>query len=190
VQDAFAAGIGTFAIGIGDLASGTSSGCDPQAGRCGADHLQDLANAGQGLPVQAPPDSYLYQQCVAPATGGGGVLQATYAAAGAAPGTATAYAATNTAELRAAIQELLVNVISCTLDMNAIVTGNASLGSVTVNGTEVGFNDANGWSLETNMQQVTLSGSACETFKAGDADVSIIFPCDPETGEPIADPIY
>ena len=56
-QDAFAAGIGGYIVGIGD-ALGES--CDPNATHCGADYLQDMANAGAGQPVAQQPMSYWY----------------------------------------------------------------------------------------------------------------------------------
>jgi hypothetical protein len=67
--------------------------------------------------------------------------------------------------------------------MNAIVTGNAALGTVTVTpmgggARGVAINDqADGWVLESNNYQVTLTGQACEDYKVG-AMVDIQFPCD------------
>jgi hypothetical protein len=174
VQDAKAQGIGTFAIGIGDLITG-NTGCEPAWGRCGRDHLQDIANAGAGLPVQAPPEQYVWQSC---ADRYGRVLQGSYAAAGATPGAAPYFTATNRAELKTALQGLLNSVLSCTFDMNATVTGNPALGSVAVGATPAPYNDANGWRLEDNKFQVTLQGSACTAFKAGGTELHISFPCD------------
>jgi hypothetical protein len=190
VQDAYALGIGTFAVGIGDLVTNPNNGCQAEWGRCGDDHLQDLANAGQGLPVADPPENYKYQGCTAGMDGGAGVVQATYASTtGATPGTAPYFTATDAAALQTAILGLLNQVVSCTLDMDAIVTGNPTLGVVTVNGAAVPINDPNGWILEPNNYQVTLQGTACETFKTVEnSEVNVEFPCDPETGEPIAEP--
>lgn len=180
-QDAYALGIGTFVIGIGDIVTGQ---CDTNAGRCGALHLQDIANAGTGQPVTRPPDQYLYQQCVAGTNGGAGVLTATYADAG---GMAPYYTATNGTELQTAIQGLLNSVVSCTFDMDAIVTGDASLGNVMIGTMPLVYDDANGWRLEPNNYQVTLQGAACDAFKTGDFDLNITFPCAPD-GTPIAVP--
>jgi hypothetical protein len=71
--------------------------------------------------------------------------------------------------------------------MDVRVTGNPALGSVLVGvGAEpVLYGDANGWKLEDNRYQVTLQGTACETFKAQQT-LDISFPCDPLTGMPIA----
>jgi hypothetical protein len=78
VQDAFAAGIRTYTIGIGEVITG-NVGCEPAWGRCGPDHLQDLANAGLGMPVMQPPEQFVWQNC---ADRYGRVLQGTYATAG------------------------------------------------------------------------------------------------------------
>jgi len=172
VQDAKAAGIGTFAVGIGDIIA-TNSGCEPAWGRCGALHLQDLANAGQGLPVAAPPDQLKYQACTPTQ-----MLAATYAGATETPGMAPYYTAANAAELETAIKGLLNSVVSCTYDMNAKVVGNAALGSVKVNGMDVPYNDPNGWKLEDNKVQITLQGAACDSFKSMPGGQLVVsFPC-------------
>lgn len=174
VQDARAKGIGTFAVGIGDIVA-NNTGCEPAWGRCGVNHLQDLANAGQGLPVAAPPETFVWQSC---ADRYGRVLQGAYAAAGTAPGTAPYFTATNAAELKTALQGLLNSVVSCTFDMNARVVGNPALGSVSLGSDAVTFGDPNGWTLEPTMTQVTLQGTACSTFKAAEKPLSISFPCE------------
>ena len=179
VQDAYANGIKTFVVGIGEVIEG-NVGCEPAWGRCGPDHLQDLANAGLGQPVEAPPEQFVWQSC---ADRYGRVLQGTYMAG--AGGDAKYYTATNQAELTTAIQGLLNNVLSCTVEMNARVTGNAALGQVEVNGSSVGYQDPNGWQLEADTYSVTLNGAACETFKAT-GELHIAFPCDPQ-GRPIVE---
>ncbi len=172
VQDAKAMGIGTFAVGIGDIIAG-NSGCEPAWGRCGPLHLQDLANAGQGLAVAAPPDQLKYQACTPTQ-----MLAATYAGAAETPGAAPFYTAANAAELETAIKGLLNSVVSCTYDMNATVVGNAALGTVKVNGTDVPYNDPNGWKLEDNKVQITLQGTACDSFKAtAGSKLLVSFPC-------------
>jgi hypothetical protein len=169
-------------LGIGDIV-GANTGCVPAQMRCGVNHLIDIANAGQGQPVVAPPAEYIYQQCVAPATGGAGVLTATYSPAG---GTLMPLTATNAAAIGPALEGLLTGFVSCTLDMNARVTGNANLGTVTVTPTEgpntgttrpvTNGDMADGWVLEPSLVQVTLTGQACEDYKTG-ARVDIQFPC-------------
>jgi hypothetical protein len=178
VQDAYALGIKTFVIGIGEVIKG-NVGCEPTWGRCGPEHLQDLANAGLGLPVVQPPEQFVWQSC---ADRYGRVLQGTYAAAG---GDAQYYTATSQTELTTAIQGLLNSVLSCTVEMNARVTGNAALGQVAVNGSSVAYQDANGWQLEADTYSVTLNGTACESFKMT-GDLHIAFPCDPQ-GRPIVE---
>lgn len=187
VQDAYAAGIGTFAIGIGSLVDQPNDGCNAPQVRCGMDHLQDIANAGAGLPVVAPPADYQYQPCVA---NEGAVLTATYAADGETPGDAVPFATNDGAELRQHLSELLTNVQSCTFDLDAVVTGDPSTASsVTLNGTPLAYGDtAAGWTLEANHYQVTLQGSACVTYRSmPGSTLDISFQCD-ASGEPIAQP--
>jgi hypothetical protein len=181
-QDAYALGIKTFVIGIGEVIQG-NVGCEEQWGRCGPDHLQDLANAGLGLPVTPPPETFVYQSC---ADRYGRVLQGAYDTTGM-PGAAPYYTAASTAELTQAIEDLLKAVLTCTFDMDVRVTGNPALGSVLVgvSAEPVPYGDANGWKLEDNRYQVTLQGTACDTFKA-EQTLDISFPCDPLTGMPIA----
>jgi hypothetical protein len=172
VQDAKAMGVGTFAVGIGDVIA-ANVGCQPEWGRCGPLHLQDLANAGQGLPVAAPPDQLKYQACTPTQ-----MLAATYAGAAETPGMAPFYTAANSTELETAIKGLLNSVVSCTYDMDATVVGNAALGTVLIDGMPVTYNDPNGWKLEDNKSQVTLQGTACDTFKAKPgAELRVSFPC-------------
>nr|PZN29135.1 MAG: hypothetical protein DIU78_01035 [Pseudomonadota bacterium] len=183
VQEAWAQGIGTFVVGIGDIVT-ANTGCEAAQARCGTQHLQDLANAGLGLPVQQPPEQYQYLNCITnyppdfPA-----VLQATYSSS---PGKAQYFTATNQSELTLAIQGLLNRVLSCTVEMNAVVTGNPALGVVEVSGQQVPYNDPNGWTLEPDNYRVTLTGTACDTFKAT-GDLKIQFPCDMQ-GRPVAVP--
>jgi len=172
VQDAKAMGVGTFAVGIGDIVS-SNTGCETAWGRCGADHLQDLANAGQGLPVAAPPESLKYQQCTPTQ-----MLAATYAGAGETPGKAPYFTAASPDELKTALTGLLNSVVSCTYDMNATVVGDPSLGTVQIEGTDVKYNDPNGWKLEDNKVQITLQGAACDKFKATPGQhLFVSFPC-------------
>jgi hypothetical protein len=172
VQDAYAAGIGTFVIGIGDILV-NNAGC---VGRCGKDHLQDIANAGVGLPVAANSTENAYQAC----TGSPANVKGKYASGdgGEVPGSAPFYTPTGQAELTAALTALLNSVASCTFEMNAKVTGDPSLGTVKVGGTMLTYADPNGWKLEDNHYSVTLQGTACSQFRAGGNDLSITFPCD------------
>jgi len=170
VQDAKAAGIGTLVIGVGDI---IGPGCDTNATRCGQQHLQDLANAGQGLPVEPPPASYQYQQCVAQA---GGALKSTYAEK-AGGGAAQFFAAKGPAELKTALSGLLNGVASCTFDLDATVSGEPSFGTVLLGSQRLTYNDPNGWRLD-NMHQVTIQGAACDLFKVSGDPIAISFPCE------------
>jgi hypothetical protein len=100
VQDARAAGITTVPVALGDIAVGTSSCLTPA--RCGNDHLQDIANAGTGLPVEPPPDGYRYMPCTPTFE-----LAANYATPS---GSARYYTSANdaglTAELTAALESI------------------------------------------------------------------------------------
>jgi hypothetical protein len=186
IQDAYAAGIGTFVVGIGSITR-DNPGCVPNSMRCGEDHLQDVANAGTGQPVEPPPMGYWYEQCATQQSGTNpGTPTATYAPVGGG-GTAEYFTATTAEELRTALTGLLTNVVSCTVEMNAVVTGNPAGGVVKLGGMDVPYNAADGWVLDmTTRYSVTLQGTACETFKGG-ADLHIEFPCD-EMGNPITEP--
>lgn len=103
VQEALRAGIETRAIGIG---FGTEYDCNSDESRCNKDHFQDLANAGRGLPVQAPPEAYVTLPCAAET---GGALLAEYAEQG---GLAT-FAWTATAdEVRSAVESALAEIVA------------------------------------------------------------------------------
>jgi hypothetical protein len=180
-QDAFAAGVGLFILGVGDIVAQPNNGC-PTSARCGVQHLQDMANAGVGAPVHPPSETFVYESC------NQGELLATYTADAPAVGTPFTVDTRNEdakAELISTLTGLLANVISCTVEMDARVTGDPALGMVSVGGSPVAYGGADGWSLDmATLYNVTLQGAACETFKAG-ATLDIQFPCDP-SGKPIA----
>jgi hypothetical protein len=88
-------------------------------------------------------------------------------------------------KLVTALTALLANAISCTVDMDAIVTGDPALGVVTLEGNPLTYAAPDGWKLEDDQHSVTLQGAACETYKAGAKMLDIKFPCDP-SGNPIA----
>jgi hypothetical protein len=102
VQEAFRGGIETRPIGVG---FGREYDCNPDESRCGSDHFQDLANAGRGLPVRAPPDVYDTLPCAAET---GGTLLAEYAE----QGDAAPYAWVQTPdEVRSAVDAALAEVV-------------------------------------------------------------------------------
>jgi len=77
VQAARGLGIETYAIGIGF--GNVYPGCTPDTARCASDHFQDVANAGLGWPVLAPPAAYSSLPCAAET---GGELLASYSERG------------------------------------------------------------------------------------------------------------
>jgi hypothetical protein len=103
-------GIRTLILGLGDVLT-ANTGCTPAYMPCGERHLQDMANAGVGQPVEPPPPEYWYQQC--PTTHSGtspATPVATYAAVGMG-GTAPFYRGTTRAELRAALVTMFQRVV-------------------------------------------------------------------------------
>jgi hypothetical protein len=185
VQDAFTANIGTIPLGIGDIVA-NNSGCTPAQMRCGTNHLQDIVNAGMGLPVEPPPMDYWYSQCAVQASGGTspGTALATYAAVGMGSTANPPLTASNPTEIRTKLTELLSDVVSCTIQLDATVSATAdpSLARITVNGMAVPYNMPDGWILESTRDKITLQGSYCATFRGG-ATVNVVFPC--QNGRPI-----
>jgi hypothetical protein len=186
VQDAYAAGIGTFVIGIGDILTSSATNM-----RVGVAHLQDVANAGAGQPVAPNTLEYTYSACVKD-TG----LSATYAAdvmsAGSAPyyTVSAADATTAQTQLATAIEASLTQTRNCTFNMDAQVNGDASLGTLTVDGKALPFGDPNGWALGTDLTSVTLNGTACDAWKKDGGKLNVVFPCKlvPVVPKPIKPP--
>jgi hypothetical protein len=154
-QAAFAQKIGTFVIGISDDVH--------------AVFLQDIANAGAGLPVvrhtgpncdpnQPPP----YLGTYATAAG----MNAPY------------YAPANQAALTTALNTIIGNVRSCVFEMHGkIDLSKAADGKAFLDGKQLMFNDPNGWKAvdETHVEYV---GQACTALKTETAPaVRITFPC-------------
>jgi len=174
IQDAYAAGIATFVIGIGDIATKL----DPTM-RTGTQHLQDIANAGSGKPVAPNTTNYGYSACIV-AKG----YTAAYAATVAEGGTAPYYIVTAKdgtmaqKQIADAILSSLSQARSCSFNMDAKVTGDASLGMLTFNGNQLPFGDQqNGWSLGTDLTSITLNGAACDAWKKSGGKVDVNFPC-------------
>jgi hypothetical protein len=103
VQQAFQAGIETRAIGVGF--GFEYPGCSVETARCGSDHFQDVANAGQGLRVVAPPDGYVNLPCILET---GGQLLASYSPQG---DHARYYWTKSAAEVAAAVTEVLQEIV-------------------------------------------------------------------------------
>jgi hypothetical protein len=102
-QQAYRAGIETYAIGIGF--GNMYPGCTPDTARCASDHFQDIANAGRGLAVVAPPAGYTALPCIVET---GGQLLASYSAQGAA---APFFWTQSPAEVANAVETVLQEIV-------------------------------------------------------------------------------
>jgi hypothetical protein len=129
VKRAFDLGIETFVLGVS----------------FDDDHLQDLANAGQGI------DS-------------GAIL----------------WTADTVSELQAALEQIVVQNIPCTVGLSdgVVDTAKACAGKVRFNGELLACGDTErGWRA-VDGRTIELMGSACREWRLGDADVAAAFPCD------------
>lgn len=168
-QAAYAAGVGLMVLGIGDIISQPNSGCSTSE-RCGKLHLQDLANAGIGAPVQPPPgcDDPSADTCLARyETCSNGTLTASYTSD--APDAGYPFEVDTTAsdaatQLVAALTSLLSGTISCSIPIHG-ATSKTEL-QVTVGDTLRVEGDPDGWVLANDGQHITLQGGACIDFKA------------------------
>jgi hypothetical protein len=199
VQDAYAKGISTYVLGIGDILDPAADGCN--AGRCGKDYLQDIANAGTGLPVEPTTDNnYAYSPCITNSPTK--ALVATYAATGG--GAAAPYftvsgkgTVADVTPLVTAIKQALLQTRSCTFAMTATlptgmttgvkITTNAEKGGFSYNGAPLTYNDPNGWTLNADQTGITLSGSACDSWKTAGGMLTGSFPCE-VTFDPVPPP--
>jgi hypothetical protein len=199
IQAAYAQGITTYVLGIGDILDPTADGC--QAGRCGNDYLQDVANAGTGQPVEPAADAnYVYSQCVTQSPTK--ALTATYAATGGG-GKAPFYTvkgsgtASDVTPLVTAIKQALVQTRSCSFAMTAtlpsgMVTGvkittNAAKGMFNYNDKPLTYSDPNGWTLTADQTGITLNGTACDSWKTAGGTLTGSFPCE-VTFDPVPPP--
>ncbi len=134
-QRSTASGIDLFILSVGQ-------------GDVSLEHLQDMANAGVGLPVD-------------------GSL-----------GDAPFYEPNDQAELAAAFDSIIGMVLSCVLTVDgSIPSSNPTAGVVTLDGDEVRFGDPNGWEY-ANPTTIRLVGASCDKVKAGgDHVVTIEIPC-------------
>jgi hypothetical protein len=181
VQAAFVAGITTYVVGIGDVAAAntTDSGC---WGRCGALHLQDLANAGVGLPVLRNTDQNYLNNCFNGTTrrdaNGKQIYVASYVDDPAAAGTAPFFVPSGRAALRDTLSSILSGVRSCTFTLTQQVrAGKEATGNVLLDGTPLVYGAADGWLLE-NGTDVQLQGAACTRLQKDVENLEIYFPCE------------
>jgi hypothetical protein len=107
-QDARVLGITALILGFGDVVM-ANTGC-PASARCGALHLQDMANAGTARPVETPSANYWFETCNAP-NGGMAIPLAAYVPAGMG-GTADYYSGMGRAALRAELLEMFDRVLA------------------------------------------------------------------------------
>lgn len=152
-QAAFAQGIGTFAIGVGEI---------------GLQHLLDLANAGSGQPVQ---------QRAAPENCEGAVFNlGSYSTSG---GNATVFNPSDPQQLKADIAGVVGSTRSCVYTMNEEVElEKANLGTVLVNDVVAEYEDEDGWRMNSSTE-IELLGASCVAVKTTiNPDVYISFPCE------------
>jgi len=178
VQKAYAAGIATFVVGIGDIVTGADDGC---WGRCGVEHLQDLANAGTGQPVLRNTNQDFINTCTDKDNTGAPIYIGEYVDDPALSGSAPYYTASDPAALQTTLAELIAQVRSCSFEMNALVDLElANLGTVSIDGAPVSYEDPNGWRM-ANEYTVELVGGACEQIQGDSQGLFISFPCEIKT---------
>lgn len=151
VQEAYDKNIKTFVIGVGEI---------------GHDHLQDLANAGAGEPVQR--------------RGIGADCEesnlATYSDAG---GDARYYRPENPAALRDDIGGIIGGVRSCEFKLSEEVDlEEADKGTVLLDCDGLPYDDDNGWRMKSSTE-LELVGDSCTAIKTTiRPDLYITFPCE------------
>jgi len=159
-QDAFAASIGTFVIGISDDAANW--------------HLQQMANAGAGLEVP-PPDPNFYNACPRDPA-----VTPKYAAAAPAQ-SAKFYKPADGAELAQALSAILNNARTCTFTLHGkVAAGKESLGTVKLDGVSLGYLAPDGWRL-SDSQTLEILGASCDKIKTTSKLLQVSFPCDSVT---------
>jgi hypothetical protein len=193
IQDLYAAGFGTFILGIpGDIT-------DPPTVATRTAALQAFANAGAGLPIGEPrvtggqpPQLELTNMCLSDpdwarirteAMRTGSVPTATYMAPA---GNARVFmpSGTDRTALANAISAVIAGVKSCVFDLSNV--GGRSIkvdlmmldkARVMVMGAEVPRNDTNGWRMNS-ATVLELAGTACTNWRAPqNTDIKFEFPC-------------
>lgn len=133
VQNAYGLGIRTFVLSLGN--------------DVGAGHLQDLANAGSGLPVDGPEDAVFYT-ANDPAE-----LQAAFE------------------DIIGRARSCLLT-LEGTLDLDE-----APEGEVVLNGVELGYDDPNGWRVVDAHTIELVGDACTTFLEADVLDLSALFPC-------------
>jgi hypothetical protein len=140
-----AAARAAYADGISLIPMGLSDDIATQG--AGPGHLQDLANAGAGLPAGGPNNAPYY------------------------------VASDDPAQLSAQFGSIVGGIRTCFFDLRATIEpAQAGLGTVTLDGDELVYEDPNGWRL-SNPQQVEILGTACDRILSSADRLSIVFPC-------------
>jgi len=84
----------------------------------------------------------------------------------------------NRQQLVDAINQIVLGSRSCKFTLNgSVVPGTEPQGSVTLNGSPLLYNDANGWKLNS-ATEIEITGSSCDAIKTSpDAQLNVRFPC-------------
>ena len=188
VQQAFASGIGTFVIGLGEAVG--NSGNAAEASK----FLNDLAYAGAGLDVLTP--TPVEVNCIVGESRERGMnigheawqsgALANYSLNGAAYPEQRFFNPADADSLQNALQAITRSVRTCEYELDSEVNrSQANRGAVQLtlsNGTllDLAFGEANGWVLAPdNDFTVVVQGTACGQILDADASgVKIEFPCD------------
>ena len=159
-QDARAAGVSTFVLGISDDVASW--------------HLQQMANAGAGLDVP-PPDSNFYNGCPRdPAV-------TPHYAASAPAQNARFYKPPDGAELSKALSTILNGARTCTFTLHGeVAAGKESRGTVRLDGVDLGYAAPDGWRLD-DPRTLEVLGASCDKIKTTSKLLEVSFPCDTVT---------
>jgi hypothetical protein len=140
-------------------------------------HLQDVANAGAGLPVAQPIQRLedFQGRCQGPALG-------TYAPMGGG-GTASFFQAnaTNQQALADALDQVIAGIRSCTFELAGAVKvdlNRAAQANISIDATPLAYGDPNGWRMVSETQ-VEIMGAGCAQLKdKATQRVDFDFPCE------------
>jgi hypothetical protein len=109
-------------------------------------HLQDVANAGAGKAIGGPDNAKYYQP-------------------------------TDQQALVNAFNEIINGVRTCVFTLNGKVDATlAEQGSVILDGEKLGYNDPNGWKLNTESE-IEIVGTSCDKIQTGEHTLTVTFPC-------------
>jgi hypothetical protein len=156
VQAAWATGIATYVIGIGN--------------EVGAKHLGDLANAGAGLAV-AEPDAAFVNTCL-----NSGIAQKTAEYTSGTPGGAQAYQPADQAALEADLAAIIAGVRSCSFVLQAEVDpARAGECEVVLDQQPLAYEED--WRLN-GPSDLEVVGDACDAIQSESQAIAIACPCD------------